>query len=482
MKRCIHRYFILFLVFWLGMSLHDTWGSIRAWIHNDDDIALINDAIARNNDAIARNNKAIERTNSAIELIQLEAKITEHAVKKNLIDLKKWQLSACNSTITLAEAADYIPGLNAKGIIAQSQDQVGKLQKEIAKAEKEVEQAEKEIASARRECNEIEKESYRLKTEVSTGQNGNEAKSSDRGFRKVVKTMLNALKGNAAPAVGIVCVAFMGILLFRLFCYYVVAPAIGHCDPINPCGNLEKEPHTGAENEKSRKLINIYLKPGESLLVRDESYTGGYIDHKSGAMKKETQWIFSHRYWLMSWLSGLCILTRFTNPATGAHTHEISITSDDPDEYFSIFTMAPGQKCFITPSDLVAFTDGLRISARWNVYPPAWCMGQIRYYVLSGSGTVVVRAEGGVTARNLASDEIAVRKKHSLICATQGVTQHVRRTETLIPFLLGNASLFDLKLEGAGAFHIRNAITRPHTLIERASHVFLESLGKFLGF
>ena len=91
MKRCIHRYFILFLVFWLGMSLHDTWGSIRAWIHNDDDIALINDAIARNNNAI-------ERTNSAIELIQLEAKITEHAVKKNLIDLKKWQLGACNST------------------------------------------------------------------------------------------------------------------------------------------------------------------------------------------------------------------------------------------------------------------------------------------------------------------------------------------------------------------------------------------------
>ena len=262
------------------------------------------------------------------------------------------------------------------------------------------------------------------------------------------------------------------VLCIQPLLYYVWAPLVEHCSPVRFCGGAQAADPAPVEGETGVKLTGVSLPPGGFLLVRDESYTAGYTEFEDSRLHKNTRWLLSWRYWYMSLHCGLTMLTRFSNPADSPRTHEISITSNDPDEYFSAFTLEPGQRYYVTPADLVAISGGVRLNARWSLRPAAWCMGQVRAYVLSGQGTVVVRAVGGITAGTLAQGQVVVRKLHSLMCASHGVELHVRRTETLIPYLTGRAKLFDLRLQGSGNYCIRNTDAR----------AFHMRLGKLLGF
>lgn len=445
MKQLLSRYLMLFLVFWAGLALHDSWQDIRSWWRNDGDITRLNLEM-----------KELQLEKKRLELTVYEGKDATDLIHRTIAEIK-----------LLKE--------NSKLFWKDDREKAA-LEKQIEEIEAEQPVRRQKIAALTRECAELQKE-------CDQARRVRESAWTKLGIGTAGATLLLALQVNAGEAFTYTCGVFLAMLALRLLSYYVLAPLVESCESIHPCGRAEGASiSTSAQGEQGVKLACVPLPPGEALLVRDESYTGGYMEYDDGLLQKRTQLLFSHTYWLMSWLCGLCLLTRFTNPANGTRTHDITITSDDPDEYFSIFKLAEGQRCYITPSDLVAFTGGIRVYARWRAWLPAWCMGQIRYYVLTGSGTVVVRAEGGITASPLAGGESAVRKKHSLISASQGIRLHVRRTETLIPFLMGNASLFDLRLQGCGSFRMRNAITRPRSLTDRVSHVFLESLGKFLGF
>lgn len=444
MKKLLCRYLVLFLVFWAGLALHDSWESIRSWWRNDGEVT---------------------RLNAGMKELQLEKKRLELAVCKG------------------EDATDLIHRTVAEFKLLKEN---GKLfwanEQETASLERQIEDIKAKKGARLRRIPELEQECAALERECKLARERQGNGQGGHASRAAGIALLAALQLHALEAFCYTCCVFLAMLALRLLCYFAFAPLVEGCDPVCPCGHSEEGETEQTRGEEGVKLATIPLPPGEALLVRDESYTGGYMEYDNGLLQKRTQLLFSREYWLMSWLCGLCLLTRFTNPAGGVRTHDITITSDDPDEYFSTFTLQAGRRCYISPSDLVAFTGGVRIYARWRAWLPAWCMGQIRYYVLTGNGAVVVRAEGGITAQNLKTGETAVRKRHSLISASQGVRLHVRRTETLLPFLLGNASLFDLRLQGNGCFRMRNAVTRPRSLTERASHVFLESLGKFLGF
>ena len=260
------------------------------------------------------------------------------------------------------------------------------------------------------------------------------------------------------------------VLCIQPLIYYIWAPLVEACAPVCFCGSEPAADPAPAAGEKGVKLTAVPVPPGDCLLVRDEEYTAGYTEFEDSRLRKGTQMMLSWRLWYMSWRCGLHVLTRFSNPDDSSRTHEVNITSNDPDEYFSVITVEPGQRYYITPADIVAVSGGVDIRAHWRLWLPAWCMGQVRAYVASGRGTVVVRAVGGITADTLEPGQVTVRKLHSLICASQGVQLHVRRTETLIPYLLGKATLFDLRLQGHGTYCIRN--TYSHSTVA----------GRLLGF
>ena len=449
MKKLFCRYLVLFLVFWAGLAVRDSWDSVRTWWRHDGDIS---------------------RLDAEMKSLQLEKKHLELTVLQGKDATDAFHLWTNRAKLKWVQAKDWIPFVDEELEIAGLEREIRRLEEDADRRVSDIARVEDECAALQRECD----KARRIR----------ESGFGRLGIGIVGAALLAGLQLHAGEALCYTWYVFLAMLALRLLCYYALAPLVERCKPVCPCGRTDGGvlPRGSGHGEQGVKLATISLPPGQSLLVRDESYTGGYMEYDDGLLQKRTQFLFSWEYWLMSMLCGLCLLTRFSNPQNATRPHDVAITSDDPDEYFSTFTIEPGQRFYITPSDLVAFTDGIRIYAGWHFRLPSWSMGQVRCYTLTGSGTVVVRAEGGITAGSLRHGETAIRKRHSLICASRGIRLHVRRTETLVPFLLGNASLFDLRLQGTGAYLIRNAVTRPRSLSERASHIFLESLGKFLGF
>lgn len=280
----------------------------------------------------------------------------------------------------------------------------------------------------------------------------------------------------------------LGLLLAslggKLLLFYGLAPWVERLGSLSLPGTGNQSEGRDDEEpsgELGHKMLHLTLRPHESISVRDESFCAGYSE--SPQLSKNTHWIFSPHHPIMSLFCGLTLMTRFRSSPQSTMEHTLSISSDDPDEYFSELTIREGESVLISPTDLVAFSSGIHISACWKLFSlPAWCLGQIRYYSLSGAGSVVVRSQGGITRLNVSPSLSFIRKKHSLISASNGVLLSAHRTETLVPYLLGRTDLFDLQLRGSGCVRLRNAQVAPTTLVEKTFYTFLEGLGKLLGF
>ena len=358
----------------------------------------------------------------------------------------------------------------------------GMPKEEYDKLVEHIEQRPARMAELKRTIAEAKEKSARLEKELD---NASWAYSLKGSIILTISLLLAALVAEWVIALQSTLMVYFGLLLWKLACFYGIAPLIEKLRGFKLFDPEEKAPdvtEATSVSDASSKLLTLPLEPGQVLTVCDEAYTGGYSDEDSERLSKSTKWIFSGRYWIMSVLCGLVLMTRFKNKGN-TKTQHITITSDDPDEYFSELRVQEGSKFYITPADLVAYSDGIHIRAHWRLFSlTAWCMGQVRYYTLAGSGRVVVRSEGGITINRVTPGNSYICKKHSIISAEQGVRMHVRRTETLAPYLFGRSGLFDLRLHGNGAYRMRNAISTPHTLSERASHLFMESLGAFFGF
>lgn len=273
----------------------------------------------------------------------------------------------------------------------------------------------------------------------------------------------------------------LAVISSKFFFYYVLAPLVERNARHVELSIYERggywEEH---QSDGGCKLVCCELNAGEGLLLKSESYCGGY-SQRNEQLKKQLHWIYSVKYWYMSFMCGLVLMTRMKN--IGQVKQSVYITSDDPDEYFCLRFLREGEQLFVVPGDLVAFSDGVEIEAQthWNSVT-AWAMGQVRYYILKGKGQVVLRAHGGMTRMDLDDNQAYVHKKHSVIQAGGKLRFRACRTETFIPYLLGQCSLFDQQVQGEGAYHIRNTSRKTYTTSERISHVLFSSLGKFLGF
>ena len=446
MKAFVGRNIVLFLIFWLGFSLLECLPTFRDHY--------------RHNPEITRLKLETKRIELAETELQINLLRTKQETGRYLVLVKKAELylATFKGWITFTDKEIHLREAEIARLEKENKQDSQKLQ-QLGDARKGIQA---ECDSLRRLC-EDERQRY--------------------GYAALLCAVGAAFAAKWGSAACCVVGMLLALVVLKLLAYYAAAPVVEKLDAITPFSRVGSTgPAQDITGERGVKLVNLDLPPGESLLVRDEKYTGGYEEYADSELEKRTQILFSWKYWLMSWLCGLCILTRFTNKSSTGRTHSISITSDDPDEYFTAITLAPGERCSITPSDLVAFSGSISIFGRWRAWLPAWCMGQIRHYVLAGPGMVVVRAEGGITGDEVHPGKVAIRRKHCLISASQGVLLHVRRTETLIPYLLGITGLFDLRLMGNGNYRIRNVITAPRSVADRASHLFLEGLGKFLGF
>ena len=304
-------------------------------------------------------------------------------------------------------------------------------------------------------------------------------------FEYVCQRLKKHLGATWVTALLLAVVMTFAPFVWRLFTFCIVAPLVERVRPFRPVQEREKVKRgpTTPSGETGVKNLKLTLSPGEELIVRDETY----VSCREIGMEHRFIWLYSWRYPIMSICCKLTNLVAYK--ATVDKSGELSISSDDPDEYFCSLPLPPGEQLIILPSDLVAFNDDVIIRRRWCFSPHAFCYGQLRFFILCGPersqgqppARVVVRSLGGITKENITAGGYAFQKR-SLITASADVEMSVRRTESFWNYFVGRSTLFDLRLSGSGEVRIHNAQNKATTIVDRTINVVLNAIGNLLGF
>ena len=471
MIRSLFSFCILFIVMWCGLLAYTLYQQVHDY-YNQNQLLVIE---------IADLTKTLAEDESNYMNEKIKKREYEMALEYNFATITKIRAATHASRWLLFEAMPkfskyanpFSDACLKDDIITQKNNFLNECQQADAKGteiREKLKQCQQKIAA-------LEAEKQKKETLYK------EKKESLQKLQNRIKdvAMEYILHGWRAPLNISILLSF-GVILYRFLAYFVLAPIL-----LNMMKAVELPPSVNGTTQlgigtEGHKIIHCELPMNETITLKDESYCGGYTDHASvPRLEKRTCLVYSMRYWLMSLMCGLTIMTRFANKNSA--TQHIRITSDDPDEYFCKIELRRGEPLFVTPSDLVAFSKGVKIKSINHFFSlSAWAMGQLRYYVLEGQGYVVLRSNGGMSCIQSDHTLLNVHKKHSIINACGRLSLNARRTETFIPYLIGNSPLFDVLVRGEGAYHIRNTSRKALTPSEKFAGVFFSSLGKLLGF
>ncbi len=269
--------------------------------------------------------------------------------------------------------------------------------------------------------------------------------------------------------------SLLGMLFFKWFKYFILASIVQKLPPIDL---ISEQSHTTDISPEAKRLT-CTIHPGEKFIIKHEQYTAGYT--RTPELRKNTKYLYNISTPLMSLFCGFFLMSRYTN--RGTDDYSIDISSDDPNEYFVEIELNPDCLYYVTPTALVAFTEGIQVSTRWHLLSlPAWCMGQLRFYILRGPGRIVLKGLGGISPGELKENDARTIKSHTLLFSTAGIKQHVSRTETFWPYLLNNSSLFDVRICGGGQYCMRNTNRAEAPIPNRVLNAAFSAFGKVFGF
>ena len=273
------------------------------------------------------------------------------------------------------------------------------------------------------------------------------------------------------------CTMVLLPLIIRAVLYWCVAPILEKKTKMslfdNGCFGHGKISIRG-EGEKN---IKVEIQPNTSLIVVDENFVNG-VEADSN-LEKSMRWLFSWKYPIMSFFCKLRAMNEYKNSLqTPAY---IDITSNDPDDYFIEVDLNDCDGAFIVPSNIKAFSPTLNIECKWRLFSlVSLIMFRFRYYVISGTGKLVLSSSGGFANRQVVNDYVR-RKPSSLIFADANLKWNAARTELWYPYVIRNGDLFDLLVQGEGNYLISNTI-HSKALNLTSPESILNVLGKLAGF
>jgi len=109
-----------------------------------------------------------------------------------------------------------------------------------------------------------------------------------------IKTWFNAF---------FICISiFLIPLFFRAFLYFIVAPIIQKMGKLQLFESLNGTGDTIHISKNEWKSLKTDIRPGESLLVVDETFVNGTEENKN--LKKSIKWLLSWKHPIMSFFVG----------------------------------------------------------------------------------------------------------------------------------------------------------------------------------
>lgn len=259
------------------------------------------------------------------------------------------------------------------------------------------------------------------------------------------KFALWAERVHLSDALGKAAVALVFILvspfLIRLFCWFVLAPAVMRRPQIRIV-----QPATAriAPAERSAASVGLRLTAGEELLVRQ-----GFLQSTSDAGPKSTRWLLDMRHPFTSIAAGLTFLTRIRGE--GEQT-TISATHD-PFAEVTVLALPAGASCVLQPRALAAVAQPiehpLRMTSHWRLLSlNAWLTLQLRFVVFHGPARLVLRGGRGVRVER--AEQGRIFGQDQVVGFSTDLGYAVTRTETFWPYFLGREPLLKDRVTAGG--------------------------------
>jgi uncharacterized protein (AIM24 family) len=270
-----------------------------------------------------------------------------------------------------------------------------------------------------------------------------------------------------------VLVIFVGPLVWRVFAFWILVPAMrrwfGASKLLEPSG----DPGV-AKVVACGKSADLEIPVGERVAVRT-----GAINSRQAV---SGTWSLCARPGapLVCGAARLWNVTIFSAEST-SEAGRVTLTTGDPDDQISFLELQNHAGFVVRPACILGVSEGVKIRTRWRLGIHDWMIGRIRYVLLSGTGTVVLCGRGGISS--VAPPALGVRVEQQYLAGYEGALEtKACRSENFTPYLMGQTGLLDQEFRGAGMVLMQRSFpSGSWSSVHGFLNGILQGLGKLVG-
>ncbi len=274
--------------------------------------------------------------------------------------------------------------------------------------------------------------------------------------KNTVAVLWESAAGVVQAALWILVSLILLPVAIKVFFYFVLAPLAARRPPVHllpgASGMLESPAgvNIGSGNASASAVSQtLRVGPGHELLIDP-----AYLQSAPIAGAKVTKWLLDWSHPLTSLAAGLVALTRIR--AAVPESIVISATVDPLSEV-GVLALPAGSALVLQPRSLVGVLQPrdqpLRITSHWRLGTlHGWLTLQLRYLVLHGAATLIIKGCRGVRVER-AGDGRRINQ-----AATLGFSANLQysttRAATFFPYLTGKQGLLDDSFAGAQGYYV----------------------------
>ena len=274
--------------------------------------------------------------------------------------------------------------------------------------------------------------------------------------KNTVAVLWESAAGVVQAALWILVSLILLPVAIKVFFYFVLAPLAARRPPVHllpgASGMLESPAgvNIGSGNASASAVSQtLRVGPGHELLIDP-----AYLQSAPIAGAKVTKWLLDWSHPLTSLAAGLVALTRIR--VAVPESIVISATVDPLSEV-GVLALPAGSALVLQPRSLVGVLQPrdqpLRITSHWRLGTlHGWLTLQLRYLVLHGPATLIIKGCRGVRVER-AGDARRINQ-----AATLGFSANLQysttRAATFFPYLTGKQGLLDDSFAGAQGYYV----------------------------
>lgn len=250
----------------------------------------------------------------------------------------------------------------------------------------------------------------------------------------------SALRDYGLTAAQIVLAAVLLPILLKLFAFYVIAPLAATARPIQlrPAGPSLNAAASGMS-------VDVPLGPDTEVLLRSGLQSSA-ADVRGGDL------------YLLDWsMPFTCLAAGLVNlqRLRSARPDHVVVTGTDEAYRVSAIAVPAGGAAVLQPRVLLGIAKprgaNLVITRPWQLARlTAWITLQLRFVVFHGPCTLIVQGRGGVVVEDAGKGRMI--SKRLTLGFDAGLAYGAARSASFLPYLKGQASLFNDRFEGDGRY------------------------------